>query len=103
MLVDPGDETQLDRARAASDELIGLAVELGGSVSGEHGLGWVRRGELERQWSAPALDLHEAIKRTFDPKGLLNPGKKAARLVGQGRVRSAGRRPDREAGAPAVP
>jgi glycolate oxidase subunit GlcD len=103
MLVDPGDEGELTRARSASEELLALAVGLGGSVSGEHGLGWVRRGELERQWSAPALDLHEAIKRTFDPKGLLNPGKKAARLVGQGRVRSAGRRPDREAGAPAVP
>jgi glycolate oxidase subunit GlcD len=78
-LVDLGDEGQLERARAASDELFDLAVGLGGGISGEHGLGWVRRGELERQWAPPALALHEGIKRAFDPKGLLNPGKKTAR------------------------
>ena len=51
-----------------------------GSVSGEHGLGWVKRGALERQWKPAALAMHEAIKRAFDPKGLLNPGKKLARI-----------------------
>jgi glycolate oxidase subunit GlcD len=78
-LVDPGDEHQLERARLASDELFELAIRLGGGISGEHGLGWVRRGELERQWAPRALALHEGIKRAFDPQGLLNPGKKAAR------------------------
>jgi FAD/FMN-containing dehydrogenase len=48
-------------------------------VSGEHGLGWAKRGQLERQWSPAALNLHEQLKRVFDPKGLLNPGKKLAR------------------------
>jgi FAD/FMN-containing dehydrogenase len=42
-------------------------------VSGEHCLGWVKRGDLARQWDPPALALHG---RAFDPKGLLNPGKK---------------------------
>jgi glycolate oxidase subunit GlcD len=79
VLVDPGDEAELARARQASAELLDLAVALGGSVSGEHGLGSVRSGELERQWRPGALDLHEAIKRAFDPKGLINPGKKLAR------------------------
>jgi glycolate oxidase subunit GlcD len=79
MLVDPADEAELSRARAASRELLQLAVDLGGSVSGEHGLGLVRSGELGRQWPRAALDLHEAIKRAFDPKGLFNPGKKLAR------------------------
>jgi FAD/FMN-containing dehydrogenase len=79
-LVDPTDEDELERAADASADLLALAVRLGGSVSGEHGLGWVRRGELERQWAPPALDLHERIKRAFDPKGLMNPGKKAARV-----------------------
>jgi glycolate oxidase subunit GlcD len=75
--VDPSDRAELERARTAAEELFALAVELGGSVSGEHGLGWVKRGQLERQWDDPALRLHREIKRLFDPKGLMNPGKKA--------------------------
>ena len=53
--------------------------ELDGSISGEHGVGCVKGGQLTRQWPTPAIALHEAIKRAFDPKGLLNPGKKLAR------------------------
>ena len=54
-------------------------VELGGSIAGEHGVGWLKRGRLASQWDARALELHEQIKRAFDPKGLLNPGNKLAR------------------------
>ena len=79
-LLAQGDADALARARAASEELFALAVELGGSVSGEHGLGWVKRGQLARQWSPAALELHEAVKRIFDPRGILNPGKKLARI-----------------------
>jgi glycolate oxidase len=53
-----------------------MAIRLGGSISGEHGIGWTKRGWLERQWSPRAVELHRELKRTFDPKGLLNPGKK---------------------------
>jgi glycolate oxidase len=63
------------------EELFELAIRLGGSVSGEHGLGLLKRGRLARQWSPRALDLHEQIKQIFDPKNLLNPGKKLARPV----------------------
>ena len=55
-----------------------MALRLGGTVSGEHGLGLVRSGWLERQWGERAAALHGEIKRVFDPKGLLNPGKKVA-------------------------
>jgi FAD/FMN-containing dehydrogenase len=75
-LVSPDDADGLARAEAAADDLFGLAIELGGSISGEHGTGWVKRGKLERQWSPRALELHRAVKRAWDPKGLLNPGKK---------------------------
>ena len=75
-LVAPGDADGLARAEAAADELFSLAVSLGGSISGEHGIGWVKRGKLERQWSTKALELHAAVKRAWDPKGLFNPGKK---------------------------
>ncbi len=77
-LVAPGDREELERARSAADELFELAVRLGGSISGEHGVGWVKRGQLARQWSSRGLELHGDIKRAFDPKGLLNPEKKIA-------------------------
>jgi glycolate dehydrogenase FAD-linked subunit len=79
LLAAPDNPSELERARGAAEDLFELAVRLGGSVSGEHGLGWVKRGQLARQWQPRALDLHEEIKRAFDPKGLLNPGKKLAR------------------------
>ncbi len=79
VLVDPSSEAELDAAEAVGEELFALVVELGGSIAGEHGVGWHKRGRLESQWDARALELHEQIKRVFDPKGLLNPGKKLAR------------------------
>jgi len=75
-LVAPDDAAGMARARSAAEELFELAVRLGGSVSGEHGIGWVKRGGLARQQSQHARALHEEIKRAFDPKGLMNPGKK---------------------------
>ncbi|MEK6327378.1 MAG: FAD-linked oxidase C-terminal domain-containing protein, partial [Actinomycetota bacterium] len=77
-LVAPGDSRELERALGAAEELFELAARLGGSISGEHGVGWVKRGQLARQWPPRAIELHEAVKRAFDPKGLLNPGKKSA-------------------------
>ena len=78
-MVDLADPAELQRSHDAAAELFELAARLGGSVSGEHGLGLLKRGALARQWDEPALDLHESIKRLLDPKGLLNPGKKLAR------------------------
>jgi FAD/FMN-containing dehydrogenase len=75
-VVDPRDEAELDRARAGAEELFALAIRLGGSISGEHGIGWTKRGWLEHQWGPRAIELHRELKRVFDPKGLLNPGKK---------------------------
>jgi FAD/FMN-containing dehydrogenase len=78
-MLDRDESVELERAETASQELFDLAIRLGGSVSGEHGIGLVKRGALERQWGATAVSLHEQVKRLFDPKGLLNPGKKLAR------------------------
>jgi FAD/FMN-containing dehydrogenase len=75
-MVDVHDEAELALAQGAAQELFALAVELGGSISGEHGTGWVKRGQLGRQWPPRLLELHGAIKDAFDPKGLMNPGKK---------------------------
>jgi FAD/FMN-containing dehydrogenase len=78
-MIDRSDPGELERAERAAAELFELAAALGGSVSGEHGLGLVKHGALAYQWPAPALALHESIKALLDPKGLLNPGKKIAR------------------------
>jgi FAD/FMN-containing dehydrogenase len=64
------------RTAAAAKELFALATRLGGAISGEHGIDWVKRGQRPRRWSPRALELHAEIKRAWDPEGLLNPGKK---------------------------
>jgi len=79
VLVDPAREAELDAAQAAGEELFALAISLGGSIAGEHGVGWLKRGRLAAQWDERAVQVHEGIKRAFDPKGLFNPGKKQAR------------------------
>jgi glycolate oxidase subunit GlcD len=73
-LVSPGGVDELERARAAAEELFVLAVALGGSVSGEHGVGVVKRGL--QGWSPKTAALMTAVKDAFDPRGLMNPGKK---------------------------
>jgi glycolate oxidase subunit GlcD len=72
----PDGEGEEQRADDACRELFDLALSLGGSVTGEHGIGWLKRGQLERQLGPVGYDLHTRIKQAFDPKGLLNPGKK---------------------------
>jgi glycolate oxidase subunit GlcD len=79
VLVDPAVGAELDAAEAVGEQLFELVVALGGSVAGEHGVGWLKRGRLAAQWDLRAVQLHEQIKEVFDPKGLLNPGKKLAR------------------------
>jgi FAD/FMN-containing dehydrogenase len=75
-LLEPGDAAQRDRAETAATELFDLALRLGGTVSGEHGLGVLKAGQLARQWTPGAVAAQRAIKAALDPKGLLNPGKK---------------------------
>ena len=77
-LVARDDHPALARAEAAAEELFELALRLGGSNSGEHWIGWVKRRGLSRQWSEATHGLHQRVKSAFDPKGLLNPGKKSA-------------------------
>jgi FAD/FMN-containing dehydrogenase len=78
-LYNPDDENDRRRAHAAAEDLFDLARKLGGTVSGEHGLGLMKRGQLLGQWSEAAVGAHETIKRALDPKGLFNPGKKEPR------------------------
>ena len=75
-LFSPDDPDEERRADAACHDLFELALRLGGTVTGEHGIGWLKRGQLEQQLGAAGYDLHLRIKQAFDPKNLLNPGKK---------------------------
>jgi FAD/FMN-containing dehydrogenase len=79
VLVDAASARELGAARAIGEELFALVGSLGGSIAAEHGVGWLKRGRLCSQWDERAVELHDQIKRAFDPKGLFNPGKKLAR------------------------
>jgi FAD/FMN-containing dehydrogenase len=75
-MLDPNDDLAVRRAMAAGDDLMEMAIELGGTISGEHGVGLAKNGWLHKQWGGPAARAHEAIKQALDPKNLMNPGKK---------------------------
>lgn len=60
---------------AAADELVRTALDLGGTVSGEHGIGTAKRGWLDLELSPASRDLQQRLKTAFDPQHLLNPGK----------------------------
>ena len=63
------------RAEAFGAEILELSVALGGSITGEHGVGIEKINQMCVQYSTPALDAFRRIKTAFDDKGLLNPGK----------------------------
>jgi glycolate oxidase len=64
-----------ERLHAARTDLYEAALALGGTVTGEHGIGAARRDWLVRQRGEPAVEAMRAIKRALDPQGLLNPGR----------------------------
>jgi D-lactate dehydrogenase (quinone) len=75
LLVDPEDRKQMRAAEKCLDEVFSLVLALGGTLSGEHGVGLSKRDFIARELDACALELMRAIKRQFDPNGILNPGK----------------------------
>ena len=72
---DRGDEAAAERAHAACEGLYRVAIDLGGTVTGEHGIGAARRPFLEAQVGTDAVDVMRSIKAALDPLGILNPGK----------------------------
>lgn len=69
---DPG---QRAAAKTASEQIFRAALDLGGTISAEHGIGLAKRPYLAWEQSAAVLDLQRGLKRHFDPQGLMNPGK----------------------------
>ena len=72
---DRGDADAEERAHAACEELYRAAIALGGTVTGEHGIGAARRPFLEEQVGTDAVEVMRAIKHALDPAGILNPGR----------------------------
>lgn len=75
IVFDPGAPESVRAAHAAYDAMSEAALELGGTVTGEHGIGLLKRGHLAREVGADVLDLHSRVKDALDPAGILNPGK----------------------------
>ena len=71
----PDDASETARAQAALPRLFALVLSLGGTLSGEHGIGVAKRDWMERAFDAPTLAAMRAIKAALDPDGILNPGK----------------------------
>jgi len=74
-VVDRDDKGAVARARQCVAETFKLSVELGGTISGEHGIGYVKAPYLDYAVDRPTLEIMKAIKKVFDPNGILNPGK----------------------------
>ncbi len=74
-VIDREDADAIARARKCVSETFKLSVELGGTISGEHGIGYVKSQYLDYAIDKPTLEVMKGIKKVFDPNGILNPGK----------------------------
>jgi glycolate oxidase len=81
ILFDANDPDQLHRAEAFGADILETSVALGGTVTGEHGVGVEKLGSMCVQFSPEELESMRQVKAAFDPQGLLNPGKVIPTLV----------------------
>ena len=75
IMLDKNLPREVTSADAAVRDLFRRVVDMNGTISGEHGVGITKAPYLEMEVSRPALELMVRLKRDFDPKGILNPGK----------------------------
>jgi glycolate oxidase len=75
ILFDANDADQLARTEAFAGEVLEKCVEVGGTITGEHGVGIEKINQMCFQFGAGELEIFRALKKAFDPEGLLNPGK----------------------------
>lgn len=76
LLVNPDDPKEMQRADACLAEVFALVLKLEGTLSGEHGIGMVKRDFVQLEIDPVTLELMQKVKQQFDPNGILNPGKK---------------------------
>ncbi|NMO01638.1 FAD-binding protein [Gordonia sp. TBRC 11910] len=70
-----GDDDARRRAQAVFEQILDAAISFGGTVTGEHGVGLLKKGGLRREQSDVVLAMQRAVKQALDPQGILNPGK----------------------------
>jgi glycolate oxidase len=73
---DHGDLAAAERAQKAFGQIVEIAQSLGGTASGEHGIGSIKPGFVTNEISKTVIELQRAVKKVFDPNSILNPGKK---------------------------
>ena len=71
---DPADVDQRERAFAAFDDILELGLSLGGTITGEHGVGRLKQPWLADYLGDDVLELNLRIKKALDPQNILNPG-----------------------------
>ncbi|WP_112226530.1 FAD-binding oxidoreductase [Lentzea atacamensis] len=74
IVYDPTDADQFARAQKAFDDILAIGLALGGTVTGEHGIGKIKREWLAKEIGPVGLRVHRDIKRALDPENLFNPG-----------------------------
>ncbi len=75
IMTDKNNKEEYQRAEGAVTDIFDTALELGGTISGEHGIGLTKAEYIGKELSSDSLELMKAIKNVFDPKGIMNPGK----------------------------
>jgi glycolate oxidase len=75
ILYDAGKAGELEQAERLGGEILELCISVGGTITGEHGVGTEKMNQMCLQFSAAELEQFHTIKQAFDPQGLLNPGK----------------------------
>lgn len=77
---DAGDADETAKAQAVFEEIMRVGIELGGTITGEHGVGYLKRGWLRHELDEGSRRIQLAVKNALDPLGILNPGKMLAEI-----------------------
>ncbi|MFD6442053.1 FAD-binding oxidoreductase, partial [Peribacillus sp. NPDC060186] len=75
IICDKTDKEEMSRVELAVSEIFMAAIELGGTLSGEHGIGMMKAPFMEMELGASGLDIMKRIKEVWDPNNIMNPGK----------------------------
>jgi glycolate oxidase len=75
LMTPPGDDAARVAAQAAFEDLLDAAIALGGTVTGEHGVGLLKRGGVARELGPASVAMQRAVKEALDPRAIFNPGK----------------------------